>query len=167
MRRRFGFTLVELLAVVVLMSLLSAAATVMVRLPLAKARREHSIAQLRVLDSIARDRAQRGELVRLEFDTHQRIARLIDHKHRELLSPVVMGTTQDIVVVVGAGERSDSRRHISYDQFGTSRTFAIRVGPPKGTNGWLLILGMTGQTYSVYKRGTVNAIINRQRHRAR
>ena len=167
MRRRSGFTLIELLVVIVLFSLLAATAAVVVRLPLAKAKREHAIEQVRVLDSIARDRAQRGQQVRLEFDAKQGVARVIDHQHRELVSPVVVLSGQDTLVVLGADERSDAKRHISYDKFGTSKTFAVHVGPSEKRNNWLLVLGMTGQSYSNYKRGTVNAIINGQRHRAR
>ena len=160
---RDGFTLVELLAVIVLLSLITATAALAVRLPMLKAQREHSLAQLQSLDALARDRSRRGQAVRLEIDTEQKTARLLDAKNREWAAPTLLGIHGDKVRIVGVDGRGDSKTLIEFDQFGTSLSYAVQIGQNADDSKWLLFLGVTGQSYVLENRSVVDAIIAKQR----
>ena len=164
---RTAFTLIELMAVIVLMALLSATATLMVRAPLAKAKQDQAIAQIRFLDATARDRARQGEQVRLEFDLQASVATLIDGQGEEIVNRVALSDKPYQVMIMGAEKTDDSHRWVCYDQFGKSRSFAAQIGDQSSTNGWLMVLGMTGQTYMLNEKGAVHAIISRERNHPR
>ncbi len=149
---------------IVLIALLSAAAVVAVRLPLANAQLQHSISQLKMLDASARRRARSGEDARIVFDLESSTARVTDSRDRDLVPMVQLPRGHHFVRVLGTEKQSESARSVRYDRFGTSRTFAVEIGSKAENNSWLLVLGMSGQSYLTKERGPIDAIVDRERN---
>ena len=157
--RPHGFTLVELMIVLVVMALLSASAVTMVRQPLANARRQQSISRVRSLDALARERARQESKVRLVFDPQRNTARLIDAQDREIGSPLQLLGNDRFLSLLGTKNGSGPSRSVGYGRFGTSASFAVQLGSEPRQSEWLLVLGMTGQSYVINDEETVRAIL--------
>ncbi|MCG8648616.1 MAG: prepilin-type N-terminal cleavage/methylation domain-containing protein [Pirellulales bacterium] len=166
--RAAGFTLIELMVVIVLLGLLAASAAMMVRLPLEQARLQQSISQLRVLDALARERAKQGATIQLLLDLQENSARLVDHRGQEVAPAMRLMGGNQFIGLLGLEKRSETLRWIAYDRFGTSSSFAVRIGSgaEQEREQWLLILGMTGQSYLTDDRVLIDEIIQTQRRHA-
>ena len=103
----------------------------------------------------------------MEIDLRQRVARLVDARNQQIVTAVVIGEKSTIMNVIGGKRLDDSRRLIEYDPFGKSRSYAVQIGRRDDVGDWLLVLGLTGQTYRLQKKGAVHAIVNRQRSHSR
>lgn len=168
---RPGFTLIEILVVVALVSLLSAAAALTVRQPLGKAKRDLAVANMRSLDRLARTRSIRGQRVQVVFDTVTGTAKLIGDNGSRLAPPVNLNVGSRAFRLLmwenASGGRSGEDKvggtFVGYGPFGTSPSFAVQVGADEDP--WLLVLGMTGQCYTFNAEEKVRAILeNERRH---
>ncbi|QDT07423.1 hypothetical protein K227x_58500 [Rubripirellula lacrimiformis] len=166
LRPRFarGFTLVELSIVLVLVSILSATAAMMVRLPLAESQRQHGISQVRSMDALARLHARSGDKIELEFDRQDQSVRVLNLTKQETISQVLLDSNSRILSVAFGDSRASTRSTIAYDRFGVSKSFAVALGRHGSDPKWLLVLGMTGQQYIDESKEAVDAIIRRERN---
>jgi len=174
-RRRVGFTLVELVAVVTLLALLAGAVAVSLTGEADRARRVDVIGQLRHADRTARLAAQReGEAMALRFDlSAQRVWRRRDNGERDgpVSHPFHLPGAFRIARVVKLetpAEPGYPRREpdveridrgtatIAYSANGRSVSYALRVAhrdEPRdaasngaaGIGPWLVVSGLTGQ----------------------
>ncbi|WP_197455953.1 pilus assembly FimT family protein [Stieleria neptunia] len=146
-RSRVGFTLVEILTVVVIVSLLAGVALVSVSVPLRRSQADAAIAEFRSLDLTARLRSSAGlggwiainsaekEIVYSESDVRQ--------GQRRVQLPA--GT---LIQRVRGLSRNGSRSYVvRYSNQGTSQTYAVEIAAKGNRARWLLFLGLTGQSY--------------------
>ncbi len=160
---RRGFTLVEMLVVLVLVGLLSGTAAVMVRQPLSRARRQFAISQLQLLDLTARERSRQGKWVRLTFDLKEQRVELRDERGESRGQPLVLKRKEEqIHRILGAEKNADDTFSITFDRYGMSPTYAVGVGASEPD--WLLVLGVTGQTYLFKDANEIQTIISRERN---
>lgn len=169
--RRRGFTLVELLAVVSLMALLSGAALVSVRFPIQKASRQAMVERIRFLDSTARKLARSGDRVTLFLDPSQGIIELETVRQtgilRSEIPPGVQLKIREIESQRGAvGSRGDGDWQedgtvVRYDRHGTSFDYAVEVSDRTDHGDWLVVFGLTGQTVVVPTEKDVWEVVTR------
>ncbi len=162
-----GFTLVELSVVLVLVSLLSGTAAMMVRMPLAEAQRQQSVSQVQALDSLARRHARGGNEIVMEFDRSTHVVRVVDSKKRGTISQMSLAGNLQIVGFRINRNEGITKQAITYDRFGTSASFAVAIGREGSEPKWLLVLGTTGQAYLDETKETVDAILARERNHSR
>ncbi len=165
-----AFTLLEIMVVVAILAIVSASAVLAVRQPLADTQHELTVSKLRWLDSLVRGRAERFGQAALEIDAQLGSAsvstgmdrsgrRAVDHR-------MVVDQPTHIHTVLGHNEKSNEGVYrIVYNRFGRCSSYAIELGD-KHSSQWLLVLGLTGQTYNFDDRGKVDAIIAAERNDA-
>jgi prepilin-type N-terminal cleavage/methylation domain-containing protein len=146
-----GFTLIEVLAVLVILSVIAAAAVYTVRFPIQTARMDLAVQQLTLLDNQIRQHAQRfGHVAQLTIDLDQATLywtetagdRLMAHSHR------LEGARLDRFA--SATRRADRGRvMIAYRTNGETPSYAVRLRSGRGPSKWLLFVGLTGQTVQV------------------
>jgi prepilin-type N-terminal cleavage/methylation domain-containing protein len=144
MQRRRGFTLIEMMAVIVVIGLLSTGAVISFSRPLAASRARNSIDQVKSLDSSARQFARTfGKPVEIVFDlSNQTIAR------RERDQIVFQTTLSRGVRIeeVRFATRSESIGEVSIESSsaGLSRSYAVHLVGPQ-LDQWLIFAGLSGQ----------------------
>jgi len=157
-----GFSLVELIAVLAIVSLLAATATLVVRLPLAKSRQQYVLSQVATLDAMGRSRSVRGTEVELTFDLRDQTIGLTGADGL-VGQAIVVGKAASLRRVLGAKRTSDGAFAVRYDRFGTSCSYAIELGRQGNQSRWMLVLGMTGQVYENLDETKVREIISAER----
>lgn len=165
-----AFTLLEIMVVVAILAIVSASAVLAVRQPLANTQHELTVSKLRWLDSLARGRAERFGDATLEIDAQLGSASVssgMDRSGRRAADhSMAIDQPSHILAVLGHDEKStEGVYRIVYNRLGGCSTYAIEIGD-KHSSRWLLVLGLTGQTYNFDDRGKVNAIIAAERNDA-
>ena len=158
-----GFTLIELLVVTAILALLAGTAMVTLRQPLASAKRLAALESIRLLDATARRRSADGTRLRLMFREKPSSVMLVNPRNEPVAMPVEVGGGR---VIVRGAARIGSDRGVYYRRFGTTPTYAVQIRSARESSPWLLILGMTGQTYLIDDARTIDAIMRQQRHHA-
>ena len=162
-RTSHGFTLVELLVVVLLISLLAGTAAMSVEVArYAEAQLQQAISQIRSLDSAARQRSRTASSLRLEFDLQSQRRRLLDGRDKDVAPAVSVLSPHRIVAVMPWHSETGVINAIEYDRFGTTDTYAVCISSKSGKQSQLLILeSSTGQSYVLEDQERTRAITNR------
>ncbi len=162
---RTAFSLVELLAVLVVMSLLAVTASWAIQFPLSQSKRDYVIERIAAIDASARGRAT-GK------DT-ECVVKIVPSSGRVLIeSPIAPDTvlqfeaSKGVVIrqVIGVPRGSDDSYSVRVGAFGSSRSYACEVGPenrPQDSR-WLLVLGATGQTYILEHASDARKVLSLQ-----
>src|SRR5262245_47148217 len=156
--RRCGFTLIEVMTVVIIMALLATAAALSFTRPLAAARARDAEDQVRALDASARQFARRfGRPVEIILDlANSTLAR----RERDMIvfqTKLPHGCRIDEVRFSG---RSETLGEVAVECSGAglSRSYAAHlVGPQLDL--WLIFAGLSGQVTQVSDVSQVDAIL--------
>lgn len=175
MRRSAAFTLIEMMAVIVLIALLAGAVAWSMTGELRRSTREDVIGELRQYDQMARLTGKRlGRPCSLVFDLdQQRVRRVVDPASTAAETAAVYalpeGVAVDRLVVADLAEargRGDDRgtavqRHntgevsIDFGTAGRGASYAVRLADTDSRR-WLVFSGMTGQMMRVEDDQTID-----------
>jgi prepilin-type N-terminal cleavage/methylation domain-containing protein len=145
-KSRRAFTLIEMIAVVVILGVMAGAAAWSFRSSIESASARDVIEQIRFLDSTARQRAMRiGRPVEIVFDVSESALVRREGKRSEesLRTTLPRGYRIEQVNVSGRG-MFDGEAAIVCSARGQSASYALRVVGPQ-MDQWLLFAGMSGQ----------------------
>jgi type II secretory pathway pseudopilin PulG len=159
----FAFTIIELMVVVVLMALLATAAVLAFGRPLAAARWDDAVMQLRTCDASARTVAQRfARDVRIVIDLDERTLRRREGRDVVWRVPLPPRFRVEQVRLSDGTQTSSGVVEIPISTLGISQTYAVRlIGPEPGQDRWLNFAGMTGQVTLADDESTVESIFGR------
>lgn len=146
--KKKAFSLIELLAVTVILSLVGACGIVMIRFALVGPQVGATIASLQILDSSARIQARRGEQVQMLIDCgNNRIDLIRGSPGLSVLGSLPLSETGLQVQSLWLQGRREPQSHgrISYNTAGTTASFAVCLVDRKRTPHWRLFLGLTGE----------------------
>jgi len=143
-----GFTLVEMLAVLILMALLSTLAVVSLTGVRSAADMKTVCAQIEQFDRMSRDRAVRRNLpLRVEVDIADGSWSRWNVRTQEQIGTAVRLAGKGVidgVLIAGQQQMWTDRANIAYTSEGNSPTYAVRL-KAKGQETWLLFAGLSGQ----------------------
>jgi prepilin-type N-terminal cleavage/methylation domain-containing protein len=156
MRAR-GFTLIEMMAVIIIIALLSTAAALSFSHTLAAARAREAFGQVQSLDASARQFARRwGRTIQIVLDLSNRTLARRERNVNTFVTSLPSGCRIDEV-------RMSSRREsvgevsIECSANGLSRTYAVHVVGPQ-LDQWLVFAGLSGQVTKVNDVSQLDAI---------
>ena len=142
-RHRHALTLVELLAVLSIMSILAAGVSVSLRGPYASLRLREAVEQLRAVDRMTRDHARRfgrGATLTLSGSSGLSVSSEGHRERRFTLPPAVR-----VATVVLPGRRfGDGSGEVAFSGNGTSVSYGVCI-QLREQEQWLLVAGLTGQ----------------------
>lgn len=139
---RSAFTLAELLMVVAISAVVAAASVSMVRLPLQQAQRSNFLDRIQTFDALLRDRARLGSPALLVVSPADN--QIVGEAGDQILVASPEGANQILEIASNqSGERRKLR--IEFDRFGTSSSYAVRVGILGSQSTWVYCVGMTGE----------------------
>lgn len=145
----FGFSLIELLVVLLLLALVGSSALVMVQYPLRQSRRETMVARLQQVDSLARSMARRGQLSSISIDCDKMKVELKDEgtgRTVMMLDGRVGKVPFHSVYLLGQ-PRSQAIARISYETPGVCRSYAISIGDRDRAEAyWIIFAGLSGES---------------------
>jgi prepilin-type N-terminal cleavage/methylation domain-containing protein len=159
-KRNGAFTLIEVMAVVLVLALLSAAAAWSFARPLARLRTSEAIDLITSFDASSRLAASRfGHSVDLQFDlTDQALVRSEGGKitYRAVLPPgfaIEQVRTAD-------GVRDAGEITIECSRMALSPSYALKLIGPDEVERWLVVAGLSGQVTTARDEPDVDAILN-------
>jgi prepilin-type N-terminal cleavage/methylation domain-containing protein len=167
--RLTGFTLVELLSVLVVVGLLTGMVSWRLHGSLQRVRLRQSLERIEGLDRQARAEARRSSrTVRLEIDPTD--GRLLLDKGEPSPGGRSRRSTKGVSVVlpsdVGIREvkvaaRGTVRRDVvlAVSPLGQSLSYAVELATARAGNGWVVVLGRTGQIVRLQSEGEVDALL--------
>lgn len=158
---RTGFTLIELIAVLVLVGLISATAMLRFSSSTRRATFEWSLDRVVAADQVMRTHAtSTGQAGRLRFEIGRgRLERIVGPK-AVIFSVVDLGERQRITRFLAAQRHVETGTvEVPYDPEGHSETFALEIEGPADQSAWILFAGLTGQTRRFGDRRDVERIL--------
>ena len=168
-KTRPAFTLIELIAVIVLLGIISTAAALTFRSSLQSASSSDAIGQLKYLDSSARQRARRfNQPVTLILDlTNSTLSRREGSKRNDesFTAALPRGFSIDQINIAGQSTFNGAAS-IACSPAGLTPSYAIHlIGP--NFDQWLLFAGLSGQMTLINNEETVQDILAGTRQGAR
>ena len=154
-RIRRGFTLLELLVVLVIISLLAASVQVVFKSPLQSIRVRHAIEQLSAADALLRHecRQYRREGT-IEFDCDQQTMTLQSDNGIAPKSIAIRGL---LAVHSPTGQHANWATKV--DRWGRSETYSIQIGNPR-KNKWILCAGISGQVMEDQSESEIQTLLD-------
>ncbi len=146
MHTRSGWTLLELVAVMTLLAIVTAGAAFTLRAPLRAGRVQSQIDTVLMADRAARSHARRfGQSARLEFQWAANptlsVLRGTSGGQNRLLRRI----DSLIEVQTPASPQTSDKTAIAIDPAGRSPTYAMCFSVPSGDESWVVVAGETGQ----------------------
>ena len=160
-RRRSAFTLIELMAVLVLVGLVSATAMLRFGGTTRRAQFEWSLERVMATDRLLRTHSVScGQPSRLEFEIGTgRLERVFGDK-RNVSSFVKLGAQTRIVRFLASRRHAETGKvEVPYDPYGHSETFALEILGPGDRSAWVLFAGLSGQIRRLEDRRDVERIL--------
>ncbi len=136
--RTLGFTLLELLAVVVLLTLTFSIAGVRLAATSTRAKLHTAASRLRDLDAHTRLLARSGEPASLQLDAGQRRVSVHAILSTELLATVALPAEVSVEVRTSSGEEA-----ITFDRLGRSKDYRVAMQAGETVLRWQ-VYGLTG-----------------------
>ncbi|HDZ22418.1 hypothetical protein LCGC14_0409240 [marine sediment metagenome] len=146
MRRR-GFTLLEIVLVLLIVSIIASAVVVKLQSPLQNARLEDVVGWLGQFDRITRTYAHRQDRpVRMIVDLDKRQLRRMDSSESENLGPPLQLPARCRIDALRLPTETLTRGSIAIvcSTGGLMPTYAFRLVETGGRSRWLLVAGLTG-----------------------
>jgi len=147
MRGRWGFSLIELSAVLLIAGIAAGAVALRLGGPLARANAEDAMGQIQQFDHLARAYARRHDqelVVVIQLDRGRLYKRGPDRK--ELGAALKMPRRIHLRQAwVGSGRAASGQVEIPISRLGLSPSYAMQVVTDKRSETWLLVAGLTGQ----------------------
>ncbi len=145
-KSRGAFTLIEMIAVMVILGVMAGAAALSFRPAIEEASARDAVEQVRFLDSTARHRAVRfGKTVEIVFDVSEdALVRREGRKLEESLRVGLPGGYSIEQVNVSGRGMFDGEAVVACSPQGKSASYAVHVVGPK-LDQWLVFAGMSGQ----------------------
>lgn len=147
-KRPRAFTLIEIVAVLAIMSMLMATAIVSFRGACRSARAQYALETIAQADAVTRERAARfGRTAELEIDIDRSVlvTTTMDDEGETFNQPTPLTGVAIERVMVGNRQRGSGRVAVPFSAIGTSPTYAMRVKGANGESRWLMFCGATGQ----------------------
>jgi prepilin-type N-terminal cleavage/methylation domain-containing protein len=158
--RRRGFTLIEIMAVMVILALLSAAAAWSFSRPLARARASEAIELVTSFDASSRLAARRfGRSVDMQFDLADGTLRRREGEQVAYRSALPQGFSIE-QVRTGEGVRDAGEVTIECSRLALSPSYAVKLVGPGGVERWLVVAGLSGQVTAARDEADVDAMLN-------
>ncbi|WP_339911638.1 prepilin-type N-terminal cleavage/methylation domain-containing protein [Symmachiella dynata] len=156
----WGFTLVELLVVIVVIGLLASLAMTRLGGVTNRARLQAEVARISALDSALRTQAaRRAEPATLRLDLETGLIERLSGSDERMSRSVELGRTVQISRVLTAmRETNGGRITVDYSRQGSSETFAIELTSTGGEVTWLMFAGLTGQVTQMEEQRDVERI---------
>ncbi len=168
MKNRCAFTLIESLVAIVLLGIISTAAALTFRSSLQSASASDAIAQIKYLDSSARQRAQRfNQPVEIIFDlTNSTLSRREGSKRNDQSFTASLPSSFSIDQINIAGQSTfNGEISLTCSPAGLTPSYAIHfIGP--NFDQWLLFAGLSGQLTLIKDEATVQDILAATRQSA-
>ena len=162
MNRR-AFTLIEILAVVVILGLIAGAVSITLAASAQKATFTGVIEQVAWLDRTTRRYCvQHGQSARLTFDTFTQIISRPAKDDAYTSTLRLSAARLDRVRTLGS-LAGDEEGAITITPAGRSATYALRFVGPTGQVSWLVILGLTGEVVHMDSDGDLDAFFDAMR----
>lgn len=161
-----GFTLYELLAVMVLMATLAGTVALSVRGRVSNARLESFLVQLELCDGFARSEARRwNQTVLLGLDSSdQRVWRSAPSVEGSLVERSIMVPRGVNIARIKTMNRQLDQGilQIAISSLGQSDTYALRIQSSGGRDVWLVVLGGSGQVLRFDTEDDVDEVFSLQ-----
>ena len=148
--RRPGFSLIELTMVLVIVAIVSAAVVLNVREPLRRTGMQACLDEIATFDRLTRTLAREHDRpLRLVVDLSEGRLRRTDEAGREEQGEALrLPSGHRIAELRLAGQTIDSgAATVSCSARGLTPTYAVRVEGPGGWRRWVLVAGLSGQTW--------------------
>lgn len=144
-----GFSLVELLVVLIILSLIASTSLVMVRRSLRSTRSEYVITRLTELDALARGFAKRGHASVLRFDAELGLIEVQSAEGENTVPPLRMDNRGLRLAGVRRASRATLQRRgsITFQAGGFSETYVVELHRSSSDPVYLAFLGLSGQSY--------------------
>jgi prepilin-type N-terminal cleavage/methylation domain-containing protein len=156
-----AFTLIELMAVLVLVGLVSATAMLRFGATTHKAQFEWSLERVMATDRLLRTHCvTSGQPGRLEFEIGAGRLERVFGARQAGSSAVELGARMRITRFLAAQRHVETGKvEVAYDPYGHSETFAVEIEGPGDQSAWILFAGLTGQTRRFEDRRDVERIL--------
>lgn len=164
MQRR-GYSLFELLVVLVLLALVAVGVLVSVKEPLRRARSQMALDEWKALDNQIRALAQRSNRpVWLVVDSMRHTVERVntDSQGHQLVQRLPMMGAWTTVLMSGTTIEMNVVR-IPFWPSGQSSTYAVSIPEQRGRSQWLVLAGVTGQAVVVTHEATIDELLARAR----
>lgn len=141
-----GLTLIELMVVLLLLSLTTTGAIVLLQGPLNRANLGFCIAEVELMDNRLRRLARRGEAVELRIDGDQGTVSIVQLQSQSTEKRLAIHPPLQIRRVLAQGLAIDGRKAtIAIDKLGATATYAIEFQTHQNVSEWIVFLGLSGQ----------------------
>jgi prepilin-type N-terminal cleavage/methylation domain-containing protein len=160
-----GYSLLELLVVLVLLTLVAGGVMVSIKEPLRRARGQLALDEWQALDGQLRELARRTQRpVRLVVHVRRRILERVsdDDQGRSVTQSLPLAGSWSRVAKSGT-ESKDDDLHIPFWPDGRSATYAVEIPDAHGRPIWLVFAGVTGQPRVQSHAHTVTQLLDRPR----
>ena len=158
-----GFTLVEVIAVLVLIALAAGTVAVSVRGHVAGAQLEMFLDRLETLDAQARNAAKRhSQSVALTFDMGNGQVSQAGGDAVEKRTFAAPGSVAIAKVRTNYQQSTDGTLQINVSPLGQTDTYALRLQAASGRSAWLVVLGVSGQCLRFDEERDVEEIFSLQ-----
>jgi len=161
-RIRCGFTLLELLVVIVILGLLTSTVSTRILDTVGPATLKQSLSQLEFTDQSLRLAARRGgKTLQLHFEIgSNRLACAFDDDRAVGRTIRFLGRgTQISKYLSPTREVTYGPANIAYDDRGASESFAIEIVGRRDARRWLLVAGLTGQFSEVSDEASARELL--------
>ena len=131
--------------VIAILGLISSVSLLSVRTPLRAVRFSNDVEKILALDGQARTRAGKGHSARLQINARDDSIALVSTTTRR-----AQLSTRDIIQSIHSDqdERDEDGNYlIRFGARGTSASYAIELASPRGNTTWLVVMGLTGESY--------------------
>ena len=157
-----GFSLIELMMVLLILSVVLAAVTLRIQGPLHQSRMWNVVGQVSYFDRLSRRYAvEQDEPLRMVIDLDEnRLYRMDGEDEKQLGSAVVLPTGFALSKVkTREEERTEGVVEVRVSRSGLSSSYAVRVSGPNERSRWLLFSGLTGEMLELEDESAVRDIL--------
>jgi prepilin-type N-terminal cleavage/methylation domain-containing protein len=161
-RRRRGFTLIELAVVILILALVAAAAVLRFEGPLRRAQMSDVVDLVTAFDRLTRDFAREHDrpVWLVVEEIHHRLRRTGGKDGSDLGVPLVLPPGYSVPQVWVRGQaRTYLRAAIPCSRRGLTPTYGLLIEGPAGRRQWLVLVGLSGQSIQVKDERDAQAIL--------